>query len=110
MQRYGQKTSKMPPKCFSPICDPQYFFQKSGSVTLYPYGAVSSCKKLEKTDELALRYLKADYRLTNGPRTRAITKDPLGEHSVQKWSLEIYFTDLHHTPTKSHNMPGNWIV
>ena len=30
---------------FSPICDPQDFFQKSVSVTFVPYGALTSCKK-----------------------------------------------------------------
>ena len=38
---------------------------------LYPYGSLTSCKKLEKTNERSLRYLKTD-----GPR--AFTKDPLG--------------------------------
>ena len=64
-----------------PICDPKDFFQKSEAVTLYPYGTLTSCKKLEKINEWSLRYLKTDQR-TDGPqtdqRTRAITKDTLG--------------------------------
>ena len=57
------------------------FLENSGSVTLYPYGTLTSCKKLEKTNEQSLRYLKTDQRTTDGPRadgrTRAITKDLL---------------------------------
>ena len=68
--RYGQKTSKMPQKWgFSPICDPPRFFFKNRALSLlYPYGALTSCKKLEKSLERSLRYLKTDGR-TNGPRT-----------------------------------------
>ena len=61
------KTTKMHQKWgFSPNCDPQDFFQKSGSDTfLYPYGALTSCKKLEKNNDRSLRYLKTDHRLTD---------------------------------------------
>ena len=49
MQRYGQK---YPQNGFSPICDPPSFFFKNRALSLlYPYGALTSCKKLEKTDE-----------------------------------------------------------
>ena len=63
--RYGQKTSKMPQKWgFSPICDPPRFFFKNRALSLlYPYGALTSCKKLEKSLERSLRYLKTDYGL-----------------------------------------------
>ena len=51
MQRYGQKTSKMPQKWgFSPICDPQDFFKNLALSLLYPYGFLTSYKKLEKTN------------------------------------------------------------
>ena len=71
------KRLKIPKKLgFSPFVTPQDFFQKSGSI-LYRYGALTSCKNLEKTNERSLRYLKTDHRPTDG-RTRAITKDPLG--------------------------------
>ena len=71
MQRYGQKTSKMPPKWgFSPICDAIGFFFKNRALSiLYPYSALTSCKKLEKTIERSLRYLKTDGPLMDGPRT-----------------------------------------
>ena len=66
----------MPPKWgFSPICDPPRFFFKNRALSLlYPYGALTSSKKLEK---LVFENLKTD-----GPadqRTRAITKDPSGK-------------------------------
>ena len=43
---------------------------------LYPYGALTSCKKLENTHERSPRYLKTD-GLTDC-QTRAITMDPNG--------------------------------
>ena len=60
--------SKMPPKWgFSPICDPPRFFFKNRALSLlYPYGALTSCKKLEKTNEQSLKYLKTD-GLTDRP-------------------------------------------
>ena len=50
MQRYGQKTSKMPQKLgFSPICaPPKIFFQKSGSVTFVPLWCPNFMQKIRK--------------------------------------------------------------
>ena len=46
---------------FSPICDPPRFFFKNPALSLlYPYDALTSCKKLDKTNEQSLRYLKTD--------------------------------------------------
>ena len=82
MQRCRAKTSKMPLKWgFSPICDlPRFFFKNRALSLLYPYGALTSCKKLEKTNEHSLRYLKTDTRTHThtDTLTRAITKDPFG--------------------------------
>ena len=52
----------MPPKWgFSPICDPPRFFFKNRALSLlYPYGALTSSKKLEKHNECYLRYSKTD--------------------------------------------------
>ena len=57
MQRYGQKTSKIPSKWeFSPICDPlRFFFRVS---LLYPFGDVTSCKKLEKKQWVVSKIFK----------------------------------------------------
>ena len=55
---------------FPPFVTPR-FFSKIGLSLLYPYGALTLCKKLEKTNERSLRYPKMD------GRTKAITKDPL---------------------------------
>ena len=55
------KNIKNAPKMgVSPICDhPKDFFFKNRALSLlYPYGALTSCKKLEKSNERALRYLK----------------------------------------------------
>ena len=62
------KNVKNAPKngLFPPFVTPKVFFSKIRLSLLYPYGALTSCKKLEKTNELSLRYLKADGR-TNGP-------------------------------------------
>ena len=57
---------KTPKKCpqngFFPIYDPpRFFFSKIRLLSLlYPYGALTSCKKLEKPYELSPRYLKTD--------------------------------------------------
>ena len=49
--RDTDKNIKNTPKMgFSPICDPQRFFFKTWALSLlYTYGALTSCKKLEKT-------------------------------------------------------------
>ena len=82
MQRYGQKTSKMPKKWgVSPICDPQDFVPKSGSVTFVPLWCPNFMQKTKKTNEPSLRYLKTDWRTdghTDGRTTEVITKDPWG--------------------------------
>ena len=77
-----KKTSKSPRKWgFSPICDPSRFSPKNRALSLlYPYGALTSCKKLEKTNEQSLKYQKTDQRTdhrTDHGRTGAITKDIL---------------------------------
>ena len=67
--RYGQKTSKMPQKWgFSSI-----FFKNRTLSLLYPYGALTSCKKLEKTNEQSLRYLKTDTRTHTHTHTQGHT-------------------------------------
>ena len=59
-----KKPQKMPQKWFfSPFVTPQDFFFKNRALPrLYPYGALTSCKKLEKTNERSLRYIKTDGR------------------------------------------------
>ena len=54
------KKSKMTQKWwFSSICDtPRFFFKNLALSLLYPYGALTSCKKLEKTNEQSPKYLK----------------------------------------------------
>ena len=89
MHRYGQKTSKIPPNwVFSPICDPPRFFFKNRALSLlYPYGALTTCKKLEKINGRSLRYSKTDGK-THGRTTDG-----------QKW--------LHRTPS---DKPGSKMV
>ena len=44
-----------------PICaHPRFFFKNWALSLLYPYGALTSFKKLEKTNERSLRYSKTD--------------------------------------------------
>ena len=73
-----KKHQKMPQKGrFSPICDPPSFFFKNRALSLlYPYGALTSCNKLEKTNERSLRYLETDGPRTMDGRTRTLTKGP----------------------------------
>ena len=47
---------------FPPFLTPKIFFKNRALSLLYPYGALTSCKKLEKTNEQSLRYLKTDGR------------------------------------------------
>ena len=57
------KTSKMPQKWgFPTLVTLRDFFKNRALSLLYPYGALTSCKKLEKTNERSLRYLKTDTR------------------------------------------------
>ena len=67
------KTFKNTPKmAFFPICYPEDFFLKIRVLSLlYPCGALTSCKKLEKTNRRSLRNSKTDgrrtdHRLTDG--------------------------------------------
>ena len=90
MQRYGQKTSKMPQKWgFSPICDsPRFFFKNRALSLLCTYGALNSCKKLDKTNEQSLRHLKTDTH-THG-RTHGqggLLRTPTGKPGVQNKKL-----------------------
>lgn len=63
------KNIKNTPKrgVFPHLRPPKNFFKNRALSLLYPYGALSSCKKLEKSLEQSLRYLKTD-----GPRTTDI--------------------------------------
>ena len=70
------KNIKNTQKWFFPPFVTQNFFLKNRTLSLsYLYGALISCKKLEKTNERSLRYLKTDTR-THARTTEAITKDP----------------------------------
>ena len=61
MQRYGQKTSKMHQKWgFNPFVTPKIIFKNRALPLVYPYGALTSCQKLEKTNGQSRRYLKTD--------------------------------------------------
>ena len=92
MQRYGQKTSKMPQKWgFSPICDPPRFFFKNRALSLlYPYGVLTSCKKLEKTNERSLRYLKTETRTDTWTHGHGrLLRTPSGKRGVQNVNILV---------------------
>ena len=76
----------MPPKWgFSPICDPQRFFFKIRALSLfYPYGAFTSCKKLEKNNERSLIYLKMDQWTTDYRQRRLLRTTSEKEPGVQQ--------------------------
>ena len=97
MQRYGQKSSKIPRKwSFSQICDPPKIFFKNRALSLlYPYGALTSCKKLEKTNQRSLRYLKTDTH-TDG-RTHwhgRLLRTPSGKPRLQNSLIMPIFKQL----------------
>ena len=97
---------------FSPICDhPRFFLKNQALSLLYPYGALTSCKKLEKTYELSLRYLKTDEHTdgrTQGPQGRLL-RTPTGKPGVQNSVIncqimiliQIMQSQLH--PTSKHS-------
>ena len=43
-----------------PFMTPRFFFKNRALLLLYPYGALTSCQKLEKTNGQSQRYLKTD--------------------------------------------------
>ena len=63
---------------FPSFVTPKIFFKNRALLLLYPYDALTSCKKNRKTNERSTRYLKTEHGQTDGTQTRAITKDPLG--------------------------------
>ena len=69
MDQKHQNAAKMG---FFPFVTSQDFFYKNRALSLlYPYGALTSSEKLEKTNERSLRYLKTDGQMdghTDGPR------------------------------------------
>ena len=78
----------MPQKWGFPlICDPPkiFFFKNRPLSLLYPYGALTSCKKTRKTNEQSLRYLKTDTRRTDGHTDGQgrLLRTPLGKPWVQ---------------------------
>ena len=73
MQSYGQKTSKCLKIRFLQFVTPQGFFKNLALSILYPYGALTSCKKLEKTRQTYQQTDKCNY-----------LKNPSGKLEVQK--------------------------
>ena len=72
----------------------RYFFLNRALSLLYPYGALSSCKKLEKNNERSLRYLKTDHGLTDGRTNhgqgrllRTLLSKPWGQNIWVKYVL-----------------------
>ena len=66
MQRYRQKTLNMSLKCDFPRDPLRFFFENWALSLLHSYGALASCKQLEKPNEQSLRYSKTDHGTTDG--------------------------------------------
>ena len=80
---------------FPPISDPpQYFFFKNRALSLlYPYGALTSWKKLENTNEQSLRYSKTDTRTDGHTHRRThghgrLLRTPSGKPRVQNQTIK----------------------
>ena len=58
---------------FFQFVTPNILFKNRALQILEPYCTLCSCKKLEKTNKLSLRYLKTDRRTTYALRTPRIT-------------------------------------
>ena len=75
---------------FPPFVTPRFYFKNRTLSHLYPYGALTSCKKLEKTNERFPRYLKTD-GLMDGPtdgQTNGLLWTPTGILGVQKYKKQ----------------------
>ena len=69
---------------FFPISDPQDFFKNRALSLLYPYGALTSCKDSEKTNERFLRYLETGGRTdTHTDGQGRLLRTPSGKLGVQ---------------------------
>ena len=71
---------------FFPICDPHDFFKNRALSLLYPYGALTICKKLEKSLEQSL---------TDGP-TDGLTTADIGDYIRS----EMEFEEQHYFKTR----------
>ena len=74
---------------FPPFVTPKIFSKNRALSLLYPYGALTSCKKLEKTNERSLRYLK-----TNRPTDKPTDETSDGRTNYRKTGLEKVKTDI----------------
>ena len=73
---------RSPKGVFPHLWPPGFFFKNRALSLLYPYGALTSCKKLEKSLERSLRYSKTD-----GPTDQRTNKvDYHGPHRVNPGS------------------------
>ena len=74
---------------FPLLVTPQDFFRNQAVSLLYPYGALTSCKKLEKNNKRSLRYSKTDRRTTD-QRTDGqgrLLRTPSGKPKVQNGKM-----------------------
>ena len=69
-QRLDKKHQRCPKNVFSPFVTPKIFLKHLTLSFWYPYGALTSYKKLEKTNRQSLKYLKADQKQTNSTDQR----------------------------------------
>ena len=83
-QIWSKYTKKYPILGFFPICEPQRFFsRKPGSITLYPYGAITLCK------------------------TRQVYNGPLTSNLSQQ---QQFFVKNDFLKTKSKKISGNFFL
>ena len=72
---------------FPHLRPPTIFFKNRALSLLHPYGALTSCKKLEKSLEQSLRYLKADHGRTSGPRTKKMFFRIYQKQGASTWDV-----------------------
>ena len=83
-----------------PICDPQDFLKNRALSLLYPYGALTSSKKLEKSLERSLRYLKTGHGLTTDRWTNRqgrLLRTPSDKPGVQNMCRKVEFPCISYT-------------
>ena len=89
---------------FPHLWPPGSFFKNRAPSLLYPYGALTSCKKLEKTNEGSLRYLKTDTHTDTHGQGRLL-RTPSAKLGVQNRFFFKGFS-LFHSPNEKNHLPS----
>ena len=102
-----KKHQKCPKKMavFPHLRPPKIFIKNRALSLLYNYGALTSCKKLEKNNERTLRYLKTETHTdtqTQTHRHKRLLRTPSGKPGVQN---TLAYSSLNNLAIQSYKAP-----